>query len=104
MRSSTHRTTPHFDFARRESRWLISFATTTVFSFLTLPVELDASRRALTCLKGRYVMDEEYIGAIRRDSLKSASDADSSRVPFAPIASSSTILMKRIEESSEEQR
>ncbi len=39
------------------------FATTTVFTLVTLPVEFDASRRALACLKGRYVTDEEYAGA-----------------------------------------
>lgn len=39
------------------------FATTTVFTLVTLPVEFDASRRALACLKGRYVGDDEYDGA-----------------------------------------
>jgi len=39
------------------------FATTTVFTLVTLPVEFDASSRALACLKGRYVTDEEYTGA-----------------------------------------
>ena len=39
------------------------FATTTVFTLITLPVELDASRRALACLRGRYVTAEEYDGA-----------------------------------------
>lgn len=39
------------------------FATTTLFTLVTLPVEFDASRRALACLKGRYVSDDEYAGA-----------------------------------------
>lgn len=39
------------------------FATTTVFTLVTLPVEFDASHRALACLQGRYVTDEEYTGA-----------------------------------------
>jgi Zn-dependent membrane protease YugP len=39
------------------------FATTTVFTLVTLPVEFDASARALACLRGRYVTDAEYDGA-----------------------------------------
>ncbi len=39
------------------------FATTTVFTLVTVPVEFDASRRALKCLRGRYVTDAEYVGA-----------------------------------------
>ena len=39
------------------------FATTTLFTLVTLPVEFDASKRALACLQGRYVTDEEYTGA-----------------------------------------
>lgn len=39
------------------------FATTTLFTLVTLPVEFDASNRALACLQGRYVTDEEYLGA-----------------------------------------
>jgi Zn-dependent membrane protease YugP len=39
------------------------FATTTIFTLVTLPVEFDASRRALACLRGRYVSDEELSGA-----------------------------------------
>lgn len=39
------------------------FATTTVFTLVTLPVEFDASHRALATLEGRYVNDEEYRGA-----------------------------------------
>ena len=42
---------------------VLMFATTTVFTLVTLPVEFDASRRALASLKGRYVNDEEYDGA-----------------------------------------
>jgi len=39
------------------------FATTTLFTLVTLPVEFDASRRALACLEGRYVSGDEYDGA-----------------------------------------
>lgn len=45
--------------------WLgiLLFATTTVFTLVTLPVEFDASSRAIACLQGRYVTDEELRGA-----------------------------------------
>jgi Zn-dependent membrane protease YugP len=39
------------------------FATTTIFTLVTLPVEFDASSRALAALEGRYVTEEEYKGA-----------------------------------------
>ncbi len=40
------------------------FATATVFTLITLPVEFDASKRALACLKsGGYVTAEELKGA-----------------------------------------
>ncbi|MFT7461918.1 MAG: Zn-dependent membrane protease YugP [Pseudohongiellaceae bacterium] len=40
------------------------FATTTIFTLITLPVEFDASRRALLCLEGgNYVNEEELQGA-----------------------------------------
>lgn len=39
------------------------FATTTIFTLVTLPVEFDASNRALASLSGRYVSDEELRGA-----------------------------------------
>ena len=39
------------------------FATTTVFTLVTLPVEFDASNRALASLSGRYVSDDELRGA-----------------------------------------
>ena len=43
---------------------VLLFATTTVFTLITLPVEFDASRRALLSLEaGRYVDDEELTGA-----------------------------------------
>jgi len=42
---------------------VLLFATTTVFTLITLPVEFDASRRALASLSGRYVSDEELEGA-----------------------------------------
>ena len=48
---------------------IILFATTTLFSFVTLPVEYDASRRALQWLQERRMVTEvEYQGA--EDSLK----------------------------------
>ncbi len=46
--------------------WLgvLLFGCTTVFTLVTLPVEFDASKRALTCLqKGNYVVDKELEGA-----------------------------------------
>ena len=50
---------------------IILFATTTLFSFVTLPVEIDASRRALTWLNNAGITS----GQIRnqaKDALKSA--------------------------------
>jgi uncharacterized protein len=43
---------------------IILFATTTLFTLVTLPVEFDASRRALTMLKrGGYLTPDELAGA-----------------------------------------
>jgi Zn-dependent membrane protease YugP len=51
---------------------IVLFATTTVFSVITLPVEYDASNRALAWLKNKnMVSQEEYAGA--EDALKWAS-------------------------------
>lgn len=48
---------------------LILFALTTVFTFITLPVEYDASNRALAWLKNKNMLSQqEYAGA--EDSLK----------------------------------
>ena len=48
---------------------IILFAVTTLFSFITLPVEYDASNRALAWLKNKnMVSQQEYAGA--EDSLK----------------------------------
>lgn len=48
---------------------IILFAATTVFSVITLPVEYDASNRALAWLKNKNMLgQEEYAGA--EDSLK----------------------------------
>lgn len=48
---------------------ILLFATTTVFSIVTLPVEYDASNRALAWLKREnMVSQQEYVGA--EDSLK----------------------------------
>ena len=46
--------------------WLgvLLFGCTTVFTLVTLPVEFDASNRALACLKkGNYVTEKELDGA-----------------------------------------
>lgn len=48
---------------------IVLFAVTTLFSIITLPVEYDASNRALTWLKNKNMLGpEEYAGA--EDSLK----------------------------------
>lgn len=48
---------------------IILFALTTIFSFITLPVEFDASRRALAWLEsGRHVNSAEH--AYAKDALK----------------------------------
>ncbi len=39
------------------------FSATTIFTLITLPVEFDASSRALATLSGRYLSDEELAGA-----------------------------------------
>lgn len=51
---------------------LVLMAIATVFSFVTLPVEYDASNRALAWLKNKNMLSqEEYAGA--EDALKWAS-------------------------------
>lgn len=48
---------------------VILFAVTTAFAFITLPVEYDASNRALAWLKNKNIVSQqEYVGA--EDSLK----------------------------------
>jgi len=47
------------------------FAMTTLFSFVTLPVEIDASRRALAWLQHTQSADNETM-AVARDALKAA--------------------------------
>ncbi|MBW2390539.1 MAG: zinc metallopeptidase [Deltaproteobacteria bacterium] len=42
---------------------ILLFSTTTLFTLVTVPVELDASRRALASLSGRYLSDDEVAGA-----------------------------------------
>ena len=43
---------------------IVLFATTTVFTMVTLPVEFDASRRALVTLRqGSYMTPDELVGA-----------------------------------------
>ena len=50
---------------------IVLFALTTLFSFVTLPVEIDASRRALAWLKTSNLTTRETDG-MARDALKSA--------------------------------
>ena len=48
---------------------IVLFAMTTLFTFITLPVEFDASNRALAWLENKnMVTQEEYAGA--KDALK----------------------------------
>jgi Zn-dependent membrane protease YugP len=60
-----------FIFSRQGANFLMDlgillFAGAVVFTVLTLPVEFNASRRALALLKeGRYLNDEEIVGARR---------------------------------------
>ncbi len=42
---------------------VLLFSTTTLFTLITLPVEFDASSRALATLSGRYLSDDEVRGA-----------------------------------------
>lgn len=42
---------------------MLPFSTTTLFTLITVPVELDASRRALASLSGRDLSDDEVAGA-----------------------------------------
>ena len=43
---------------------ILLFATTTIFTLVTLPVEFDASKRALATLeRGNYVTEDELVGA-----------------------------------------
>ena len=42
---------------------LILFGSVVLFQFVTLPVEFDASRRALAVLNGGYLNEEEMQGA-----------------------------------------
>ena len=44
---------------------IMLFGTTTVFTLITLPVEFDASRRALATLSSRYLSDDELQGATK---------------------------------------
>lgn len=47
------------------------FASTVLFSFVTLPVEIDASRRAVAWLEGSGIVSGEQLG-FARDALKAA--------------------------------
>ena len=48
---------------------IVVFALTTLFSFITLPVEYDASHRALAWLENKRMLNrEEHVGA--KDALK----------------------------------
>ncbi len=48
---------------------IVLFASTTIFSFITLPVEFDASRRALVWIKENRVVNESEFG-MSKDALK----------------------------------
>jgi Zn-dependent membrane protease YugP len=50
---------------------IVLFAATTLFSFITLPVEIDASRRALVWLKSSGIVSQQQHG-MAKDSLRSA--------------------------------
>ena len=50
---------------------IVMFALTTLFSFITLPVEIDASRRALAWLKTSGLTSRET-DSMARDALQSA--------------------------------
>ena len=45
---------------------VLMFATTTVFTLITLPVEFDASRRALATLESGAVMPKDEIAGARK--------------------------------------
>ena len=66
---------------------IILFAVTTLFTFITLPVEFDASKRALVCLEtNNMVTQQEYAGA--EDALKWAA----STYVVAALGSLATLL------------
>jgi hypothetical protein len=66
---------------------VVLFAATTVFTLITLPVEFDASKRALATLQsGGYVSTEEYAGA------KKVLDAAALTYVAAAITSIMTLL------------
>ncbi|MGE5199181.1 MAG: zinc metallopeptidase [Rhodospirillaceae bacterium] len=66
---------------------VVLFATTTLFTLITLPVEFDASKRALATLQsGGYVSTEEYAGA------KKVLDAAALTYVAAAITSIMTLL------------
>jgi Zn-dependent membrane protease YugP len=48
---------------------IVLFASTTIFSFITLPVEFDASRRALVWIRENRVVNESEFG-MSKDALK----------------------------------
>lgn len=66
---------------------IILFATTTLFSFITLPVEYDASNRALKWLESKNMVSQEEHAAAK-DSLKWAART----YVVAAIASLGTLL------------
>ena len=45
---------------------VVAFAVATLFQLVTLPVEFNASRRAMACLEGSYRFDSEELRASRR--------------------------------------
>ena len=52
-------------------RSIVLFGATTLFSFITLPVEIDASRRALVWLESSGIVSSQQHG-MAKDSLRSA--------------------------------
>lgn len=45
---------------------LLMFSGTTIFSLLTLPVEIDASKRALTLIQDNHILMPEEIGGVKK--------------------------------------
>jgi Zn-dependent membrane protease YugP len=63
------------------------FAVTTIFSFITLPVEFDASKRALVWLETTGMVSSQ-----EHDQAKDALDAAASTYVVAAIGSLATLL------------
>jgi uncharacterized protein len=44
---------------------IIAFSAAVLFTLITLPVEFDASRRAIVALRGRSIVNEEELGGVK---------------------------------------